>query len=60
MTKRLCPDTATAPAWKRASVNAGVREPSAPKNTRPNPSMAKCTATETISSTSTDALASGW
>ncbi len=43
-----------------ASENAGVREPSAPKNTRPRPVSAKCTPTDTISSTSTDASASGW
>ena len=40
--------------------NGGVRDPSAPKKYRPSPVSAKWTATETISSTSTDASASGW
>ena len=59
-TSRLCPLTFTSPKLNDALVNAGVREPSAPKNHRPRPSMTKCTATETISSTRTDASASGW
>ena len=43
-----------------ADENGGVREPSAPKNHRPRPRSAKCTATETIRSTSTEASAIGW
>ncbi len=37
-----------------------MREPSAPNITRPSPTSAKCTPTETISSTSVLASASGW
>jgi len=42
-----------------ADENGGVREPSAPKNHRPKPTIAKCKATETVSSTSTLASANG-
>ncbi len=37
-----------------------VREPSGPKNSRPSPDSRKCSASETISSTSTEASAIGW
>jgi len=43
-----------------AVANAGVREPSAPKNQRPSPSITKCSATDTMRSTSTLASANGW
>ena len=59
MTQMLCPDTVMAPAWIEPSQNAGVREPSAPKNKSPNPVSAKCTPTDTIRRTSTEASASG-
>ena len=52
------PDSESAPAEKRASQKLGLRKPSAPKKTRPRPVSAKCTPTETISSTSTVASAS--
>ena len=58
-TRALCPLMVMSPSRNDALVNAGVREPSAPKNHRPRPSMAKCTATETIKSTSTEASANG-
>ena len=51
------PESAIAPAVKRWSQKLGLRKPSAPKNTRPRPVSAKCTPTETISSTSTVASA---
>ena len=60
MTSRLCTLTLTPPISNEADEKAGVRDPSAPKNQRPSPVSAKCTATETISSTSTLASASGW
>ena len=56
----LCALTITSPSWNDSLENGGVREPSAPKNQSPRPVSAKCTATETISSTNTDASASGW
>ena len=54
-----CPLICRPPTSKRASENAGVREPSAPKKSRPNPVSTPCSATDTISSISTEALASG-
>ncbi|MCY1545288.1 hypothetical protein D9M68_812230 [compost metagenome] len=54
------PDSMTGPMVKRSSQNAGLRKPSAPKNSRPRPVMAKCTPTETISKTSGVALSSDW
>jgi hypothetical protein len=48
------------PSATRASQNDGLRKPSAPKNNSPRPVSAKCTPTETISSTSTDASARRW
>ena len=54
------PESVSAPAAKRASQKLGLRKPSAPKNTRPRPVSAKCTPTETISSTSTVASARRW
>ena len=58
-TSRLCTLMLTPPTENDADENAGVREPSAPKNHRPKPTIAKCSATETMSSTSTLASASG-
>ena len=46
--------------FTRMSQNEGLRKPSAPKNSRPRPVMAKCTPTETIKSTSALASASDW
>ena len=54
-----CPVICSPPSSKRASENAGVREPSAPKNSKPRPTSTPCSATETISSVSTVASASG-
>ncbi len=59
-TSRLCTLMFTPAIDSDADENAGVREPSAPKNHSPRPSIVKCSATETISSTSTLASASGW
>jgi hypothetical protein len=59
-THSVWPLTFTRPSSKLASEKAGVREPSAPKNSRPSPTNAQCTATDTISSTSTLASARGW
>ncbi len=52
------PESVSGPAEKRSSQNGGLRKPSAPKKNRPRPVSAKCTPTETISSTSTVASAS--
>ncbi len=54
----VCPDSVSAPMEKRASQKLGLRKPSAPKKNSPSPTSAKCTPTETISSTSTLASAS--
>ncbi len=54
------PDSVTGPRARRSSQKDGLRKPSAPKNSRPRPVMAKCTPTETISSTSGVASASDW
>ena len=54
----VCPASVTAPNEKRWSQKLGLRKPSAPKKYRPSPTSAKCTPTETISSTSTLASAS--
>ena len=54
------PLSVSGPRLKRASQNGGLRNASAPKNSSPRPVSAKCTPTETISSTSTDASASRW
>jgi len=59
-TSRLCTLTTTPDKSNEAAEKAGVREPSAPKNHSPSPVSAKCTATDTMSSTSTLASASGW
>ncbi|KAG1531007.1 hypothetical protein G6F50_016949 [Rhizopus delemar] len=59
-TNRLCADQTMKPRSTWPLTNAGVRQPSAPKNTSARPIKAKCTATETISSTSTVASANGW
>ncbi|MNU01471.1 hypothetical protein D3C72_2448890 [compost metagenome] len=59
-TNRLCADQVMKPRSTCPLTNAGVRQPSAPKNTSARPMSAKCTATDTISSTSTVASASGW
>ena len=53
------PEMGIPPSSKRASENGGVREPSAPKNSRPRPTSTPCSATDTMSSISTDASASG-
>ena len=53
------PETGIPPKSKRASENGGVREPSAPKNSRPRPTSTPCSATDTMSSMSTEASASG-
>ena len=58
-TNRLWADQVMKPRSTWPLTNAGVRQPSAPKNTRARPVSAKCTATDTISSTSTVASASG-
>ena len=54
----VCPLSVSGPMLKRSSQKLGLRKPSAPKKNRPRPSSAKCTPTETISSTSTVASAS--
>jgi hypothetical protein len=54
----VCPDSVSAAELKRWSQKLGLRKPSAPKKNRPSPTSAKCTPTETISSTSTLASAS--
>ncbi|MNN84499.1 hypothetical protein D3C81_2016660 [compost metagenome] len=59
-TNRLCADQVMRPRSIWPLTNAGVRQPSAPKNTSARPISAKWTATETISSTSTVASARGW
>ena len=59
-TSTVCPCSGAPASSKLMSVNGGVREPSAPKKSRPRPISARCTATETISRTSTEAPASGW
>src|SRR6218665_1348081 len=53
------PEMAMPPNAQRASTNAGVRAPSAPKNSRPSPTSTPCSATATMSSISTEASASG-
>lgn len=58
-THKLCPEIDRLPTLNVASENAVVREPSAPNMTRPRPTIAKCTATATISSSSVDASAIG-
>jgi len=55
-----CPVSVIAPRSQRASEYGATRKPSAPKNSSPSPCSAKCTATATMNSTSTEALASGW
>ena len=47
-------------SWSEPLASGAVREPSGPKNSRPRPDSRKCSASETISSTSTDASAIGW
>ena len=47
------------PSSKRASENGVVREPSAPKNSKPAPTSTPCNATATISKISTEASARG-
>src|SRR4030095_9610627 len=59
-TSRLCTLMVMPPTSNDADENGGVREPSAPKNQRPRPVRTKCTATDTISTTSTLASAIGW
>ena len=59
-TRSVWPCSGAPASSKLMSVKAGVRDPSAPKNSNPSPISARCTATETINSTSTEALASGW
>ncbi len=54
------PESMTGPMVKRWSQNAVLRKPSAPKNSRPRPVMAKCTPTETIRSTNGVSLSSDW
>jgi hypothetical protein len=44
---------------KEASVSGWVRTPSGPKNIRPSPDKAKCSATATVSSSRTEASAIG-
>ena len=60
MTSRLCALNVNPATANDFPVNAGVREPSGPKNHNPSPVRTKCTATETIRSTSTLASAIGW
>ncbi|MCY1525531.1 hypothetical protein D9M68_605120 [compost metagenome] len=48
------------PSVNTALVSGVVREPSGPKNSRPRPESRKCNASDTISSTSTEASAIGW
>jgi hypothetical protein len=52
--------TVVGPRSKPPSVKGGMRAPSAPKKYRPMPTIMKCTATDTISSSSTLASATGW
>ena len=52
------PLSVSAPRLRRKSQNAGLRKPSAPKNSSASPVMAKCTPTDTIKSTSGVASAS--
>src|SRR5690606_6931211 len=59
-TKKVCADHVTGPMSTCPSTNGGVRQPSAPKKTSARPVMAKCSATEMMSSTSTLASATGW
>ena len=59
-THSVCAETISGPSSRLNSLNAGVRWPSAPKNSNPRPTIAMCSATETISSTSTGAEAIGW
>ncbi len=59
-TSRLWMLTLIPPRSNEPDENAGVRDPSAPKNHKPSPVSARWTATETISSTRTLASASGW
>src|SRR5574344_2204217 len=47
------------PSSKRASENGVVREPSAPKNSKPAPTSTPCKATATINKISTEASANG-
>ena len=58
-TNRLCADQVMKPRLTWPSMKAGARQPSAPNTIRPSPTRAKCTATDTMSSTSTEASASG-
>ena len=56
---RICALIVTPPTSNMAREIGSVRKPSGPKNSSARPEMAKCTATATISSTSTEASASG-
>ena len=47
------------PTSNTASVSGLVRTPSGPKNIRPSPHSAKCSATATVSSSRTEASAIG-
>ena len=53
------PLTGKPPRSQRASHIVAVRAPSAPKKYKPSPTMTQCSATDTISSISTLACASG-
>ncbi len=59
-THSVCPLIMSGPRSKLASLNAGVRWPSAPKNSRPRPTIVICSATDTISRIKTGAEAMGW
>ena len=57
-----CPLTVKPSPQRRSAPSASgwCAKPSGPKNSRPRPDSRKCSASETISSTSTDASAIGW
>ena len=57
--RRVCDVTITVPKRKISLVSGLVRKPSAPKNNRPSPDRPKVSATETMSSSRTEASASG-
>jgi hypothetical protein len=58
--QRLCAVTVTPPTLIVPSEKGGVREPSAPKKASSSPTSARCSATDTIRSTSVVASRSGW
>ena len=55
----VCPETCTPAISIAIDVSGSVRTPSGPKNSRPSPTSAKCSATETVSNNRTEASAIG-